>query len=172
MVKVKIIRADNSWEEGYVGGIYNAFQMEFNDRIEYAAHVDKDKILGLKPEQVEVVKEKIPALKVKIITAEDYWQEPYVGGIYEAFRMEYYDGINYCVHVANDMLPGFKPEQVEVIEEEILTTEEQTSEPTRKILLVEDGSVNEDDLEEWCKQNGIKLIVYRQGANKPEFLTY
>lgn len=36
-----------------------------------------------------------------------------------------------------------------------------------KILLVEDGSVDVDDIEE---NLGIKCIVYRQGANKPEWL--
>ena len=36
-----------------------------------------------------------------------------------------------------------------------------------KILLVEDDSVDVDDIEE---NLGIKCIVYRQGANKPEWL--
>ena len=42
----------------------------------------------------------------------------------------------------------------------------------QKILLVEDGSVDIDSLEEWCNEQNIKLIVYRSGANKPEFLEY
>ena len=39
--------------------------------------------------------------------------------------------------------------------------------PNEKILLVEDGSVDVDYIEE---DLGIKCIVYRQGANKPEWL--
>lgn len=41
---------------------------------------------------------------------------------------------------------------------------------TKKILLVEDGSVDIDNLEEWCNNQNIKLVVYRSGANKPEII--
>ena len=37
---------------------------------------------------------------------------------------------------------------------------------SKRILLVEDGSVNIEQLEE----DGFYVIPYRQGANKPEFL--
>lgn len=37
------------------------------------------------------------------------------------------------------------------------------------ILLVEDGSVDDEDLEE-IKTLGYKVIAYRQGANKPEII--
>lgn len=40
----------------------------------------------------------------------------------------------------------------------------------KKVLLVEDGSVDIDDLEEWCDNQNFKLIVYRSGANKPEII--
>lgn len=52
----------------------------------------------------------------------------------------------------------------EVKQNEIIPNKQQ------KILLVEDGSVDIDNLEEWCNENDIKLIVYRSGANKPEWL--
>lgn len=39
-----------------------------------------------------------------------------------------------------------------------------------RILMVEDGSVDVDNLEEWCEENNIKLIVYRSGANPPAWL--
>ena len=51
-----------------------------------------------------------------------------------------------------------------------LSTEKQEKEFVHKlnkpILLVEDGSVDVDRLEE----DGFYVIVYRQGTNKPEFL--
>ena len=39
-----------------------------------------------------------------------------------------------------------------------------------KILLVEDGSVDVDDLQQYFDEQGmkIKIIIYRQGAPKPE----
>lgn len=40
----------------------------------------------------------------------------------------------------------------------------------RKYLIVEDGSVDVDKLEEELLLDNIKLIVYRQGTNKPQFL--
>ena len=44
--------------------------------------------------------------------------------------------------------------------------------PYKKFLIIEDGSVDLDNLEEdfEAKHPEIKIIVYRQGANKPEFL--
>lgn len=38
-----------------------------------------------------------------------------------------------------------------------------------KLLFVEDGSIDMDDLED-LKDLGIKVIVYRQNAQKPELL--
>ena len=54
----------------------------------------------------------------------------------------------------------------EVKQNEIIPNNQQ------KIFLVEDGSVDIDNLEEWCNEQNIKLIVYRNGASKPEFLEY
>lgn len=42
-----------------------------------------------------------------------------------------------------------------------------TLKPTNRILLVEDGSVDIDHIEE---DLGIDCIIYRSGANKPEWL--
>lgn len=41
-----------------------------------------------------------------------------------------------------------------------------------KILLVEDGSVNVDELEQFIFENDlkIKIVVYRQGSIPPRFL--
>ena len=39
-----------------------------------------------------------------------------------------------------------------------------------KILLVEDGSVDIDTLESELLDMGIKVIVYRQGSQKPELI--
>ena len=41
-----------------------------------------------------------------------------------------------------------------------------------KILLVEDGSVNVDELEQFVFENDlkIKIVVYRQGSIPPRFL--
>lgn len=39
-----------------------------------------------------------------------------------------------------------------------------------KILLVEDGSIDLEKEEETLNKMGYKVIIYRQGANKPEIL--
>lgn len=61
----------------------------------------------------------------------------------------------------------------EVIEEKTMSIEEFKTKPleiipntTDRFLLVEDGSVDVDSIEEL----GIKCIIYRSGANKPEWL--
>lgn len=38
----------------------------------------------------------------------------------------------------------------------------------KKFLLVEDGSIDTDNLENWAEVQGIQIITYRQGSNKPE----
>lgn len=38
----------------------------------------------------------------------------------------------------------------------------------KKIMFVEDGSVDVDDLKDWAEAQGIKIITYRQGSIKPE----
>lgn len=94
-------------------------------------------------------------------------EEKYIGGIYEAFKMEREDGrIEYCTKVDKDRLIPIWPGDCEIIEEVPMTMDK-----TNKVLLVEDGSVDIDDLDEWCSNHSIKLVVYRNGANKPEFLT-
>lgn len=38
----------------------------------------------------------------------------------------------------------------------------------KKFLLVEDGSIHTDNLENWAEVQGIQIITYRQGSAKPE----
>lgn len=173
MVKVKL--NDVRWPEDnkYIGGIYPAFKMEYCDGDwEYAIKVAEDKLLYVSVDMCEIVEEDVSALKVKVLKATIEQEEQYVGNIYEAFKMAYPYRTDYAVHVDKGLMFGFDPDCVEIVTAELAAVEEQTVEPTRKILLVEDGSVDVDELAEWCADNSIKLIVYRQGANKPEFLTY
>ena len=116
-------------------------------------------------------------VKIKITEAEYPNEEEYVGGIYEAFKISCGDGlVHYAAYVSDEMILWVLEKNCEVIESEktqaVEVNEHQPSAPTPQILMVEDGSVDIDDLEEWCADNSIKLIVYRQGANKPEFLKY
>ena len=167
MFKVKLNKARWNDEEQYEGGTYNAFKLEYNNGCaDYVIQVADDRLIYTSDVNCEVIEENIPTLKVKVIRARNEFEEPCVGKTYEAMKLVYPDFTDYVVQEHQGSLCGFSPDCVEVIE----VDEEQKPEPTKKVLLVEDGSVNEDDLGEWCKQNGIKLIVYRQGAAKPEFL--
>ena len=124
-------------------------------------------------------------VRVKIIKLPEYISEDdkYVklGQIYEAFELgdedcgddfyKHFYGLNIGVGVFQ-----ISPENVEIIEEEP-TVEVIADERVQKvlngktrILMVEDGSVDVDALDEWCEQNNIKLIVYRNGANPPAWL--
>lgn len=104
-------------------------------------------------------------VKVKIIKAKYEHEEKYVGGIYEAFVMRQYDGniSNYAAKVSDYEIYALTPDQCEVVEEKPENNQ------SLKVLLVEDGSVDEDDIGEWCAENNIKMIVYRNGSTKPEF---
>ena len=91
----------------------------------------------------------------------------YVGNIYEAFIDNHFEE-GYCVNLLDNIL--FVPkEHCEEINEGVEQNEkyEYIAIPNEKILLVEDGSVDVDYIEE---DLGIKCIVYRAGANKPEWL--
>lgn len=121
-------------------------------------------------------------VRVKIIKLpngmkEDEWIK--IGKVYEAFELrdekckdDYYKhffalNLGICIfHIA--------PENVEVIEDYVNKKVGDNNviikSSQQKILLVEDGSVDIDDLEDWCGRQDIKLIVYRNGANKPEWL--
>lgn len=99
-------------------------------------------------------------VKVKIIEnpyvdRED--SDKYVGNIYEAFIDNRFEE-GYCVNLLDDI--WFIPKKYC---EEINECIEQDD----KILLVEDGSVDIDHIE---NELGIKCIVYRQGANKLQWL--
>lgn len=108
-------------------------------------------------------------VKVKIIkdNAQNHYSE-YVndGFIYEAFID--YENNMYCVNFYKEIM-FVDRDCVEEIEE--LAANEVNNEIPKhkydKILLVEDGSVDVDAIEE---NLGIKCIVYRQGAKKPKLL--
>lgn len=173
MDQVKINQVRWPEEDQYLGGIYPAFKMEFDDGYcEYAAQVAEDRLAFFTQGACKVIEEDIPALKVKVLKTNLGCEEWCVGNIYEAFKMVHPDRTDYAVHVRKDLILDVDPENVEVIENTSVAIQEKTVPSTNKILLVEDGSVDVDDLEEWCANNGIKLVVYRQGANKPEFLEY
>lgn len=38
----------------------------------------------------------------------------------------------------------------------------------KKIMFVEDGSIDTDKLQDWAEVQGIQIITYRQGSTKPE----
>ena len=98
-------------------------------------------------------------VKVKIIknnTNNDIGE--YIGNIYEAFIDNTFEE-GYCVNFLDKIC--FVPKECC---EEVGKNEKTNCD---KILLVEDGSVDVDYIAE---NLGIKCIVYRQGANKPEWL--
>ena len=101
-------------------------------------------------------------VRVKIIKDNAYeFYKNYVndGKVYEA--LEYNDGIGYYIQFSKTNVSFVEAECVEVVEDC------SKSKPKHKILLVEDGSVDVDYIAE---NFDIKCIVYRQGANKPEWL--
>lgn len=116
-------------------------------------------------------------VKVKIINTE--WEDlkRYVGNTYDAVKLEFDDGrVDYHVQVKKDMMAMFSQFDVEEIQDEpeasVSEHKTETVKPTNKILLVEDGSTDTDDLRQWCTTQNIKLIVYRSGSPKPEFMKY
>lgn len=114
-------------------------------------------------------------VKVKIIEnphvdGED--SDKYVGNIYEAFIDNRFEE-GYCVNLL-DNIWFIQKKYCEEINECIEQNEEYRciSTPKEKvnydkILLVEDGSVDVDYIED---ELGIKCIIYRQGSNKPQWL--
>ena len=99
-----------------------------------------------------------------------------VGEIYEAFETMWYEERRYALNINGENIYFAPKEYIEIVEEEP-TVEVIADEKVQKvlngkirILMVEDGSVDVDDLEEWCEQNNIKLIVYRNGATPPAWL--
>lgn len=67
---------------------------------------------------------------------------------------------------ANEILEQLSREEFEKQEQE------KQLKPYKKFLFVEDGSVDADNLigELKCKNPEIKIVIYRAGSNKPEFL--
>ena len=113
-------------------------------------------------------------VKVKIIKDDRISSyKEYIGNTYEAFidNNSYTEG--YCVNFL-DRISFVEKEFCEEINEGVEQNEkyEYIALPNEKIncekiLLVEDGSVDVDYIAE---DLGIKCIVYKQGANKPEWL--
>ena len=99
-----------------------------------------------------------------------------VGEIYEAFETMWYEEQRYALNVNGENIYFAPKEDCEIVEEES-TVEVIADEKVQKvlngkprILMVEDGSVDVDDLEEWCEQNNIKLIVYKKDSVLPFWL--
>lgn len=93
----------------------------------------------------------------------------YIDNVYEAFIDNHF-GEGYCVDFLDKIIYVPKEYCEEVTDNDnqtknIATPNEKTD--SSKILLVEDGSVDVDYIE---NELDIKCIVYRQGANKPEWL--
>ena len=112
-------------------------------------------------------------VRVKILKAGSEYEEKFVGGVYEAFRLESSDGmVTYAVHVETNNLWYFCQEYCEEVSGGgCAASEEKSTDATNRVLMVEDGSVDIDALEEYCEDKGIYVLVYRQGSNKPEFLS-
>lgn len=100
-----------------------------------------------------------------------------IGEIYEGFEVKWSgDEQRYCLNVNGEFAYFASKEECEIVEEEP-TVEviadncvQKVLNGKQRILTVEDGSVDVDDLDEWCNNNNIKLIVYRNGANPPAWL--
>lgn len=104
-------------------------------------------------------------VKVKIIKDDDIGSfKEYIGSIYDAFIDNYSGTEGYCVNFLGRIL-FVKKEYCEEVNEDFKVVSQ--PEKSDKILLVEDGSVDVDYIED---KLGIKCIIYRQGANKPEWL--
>lgn len=107
-------------------------------------------------------------VKVKIIKDDDIGSfKEYIGSIYEAFIDNDSYTESYCVNFLGRISFVKKEycEEVEEVNEDFKVVSQ--PEKSDKILLVEDGSVDVDYIED---KLGIKCIIYRQGANKPEWL--
>ena len=120
-------------------------------------------------------------MKVKVIKLDDRYPEEEqsyektrIGQVFEAFRnYNQYADEGYQEVYALNVQEGvwFMPVQFcEVVEEGTTlctdTFETKTTNNKDKILLVEDGSVDTDKLEE----DGFYVIIYRQGSTPPMWL--
>lgn len=123
-------------------------------------------------------------MKVKVIKLDDrydfpQYQKEAIGKVFEALKFEDdYEAEEkykekYALGIKNGVwfLPAICCEVVEEptieeFKESLKTKQWEVIPPQDKILLVEDGSVDTEHLEEL----GIKYIVYRSGARPPEWL--
>ena len=115
-------------------------------------------------------------VKVKILNTDEGLPDHSVGKTFDALKFTDGDGyIRYYIKIDGGYPYMAFTSCEEVVEEPTqevteCSTKETTKTNNNKILLVEDGSVDVDDLEEWFGDKGVKVVVYRQGANKPEFI--
>lgn len=72
-------------------------------------------------------------VKVKII--KDVIDDEFVGGIYEAFRMEYTTGTEYIVNVAENNLKVYTADEVEVLSDTTAGVEEFTKDINMKDIM-------------------------------------
>lgn len=110
-------------------------------------------------------------VKVKIMENSYIYRKDankYVGNIYEAFIDNRFEE-GYCVNLLDDIwfIPKKYCEEINEGFKVVSQPENCSKLKYDKILLVEDGSVDVDYIEE---NLDIKCIVYRSGANKPEWL--
>ena len=127
-------------------------------------------------------------VKVKIIDTEWDDLKQYVGNTYDAIKLEFDGGpISYHVQVRKDMMAAFNRDDCEEIEDKPMTESASVAEENpevdkgntefkkyqKQILFVEDCSIHSDDFDylvDWCNNHDIKIVIYKRGTNKPEFL--
>lgn len=127
-------------------------------------------------------------VKVKIIDSEWEHLKQYVGNTYDAFKLEFDDGrVDYQVQIDKCATVIFSQAECEEIEDEPMTELASIAEEgpvvlrdntefikyQKQILFVEDCSIHSDDFDylvDWCDNHGIKIVIYKCGTNKPEFL--
>ena len=128
-----------------------------------------------------MVKVKIVELPYGIAEDDKYIK---LGQVYEAFELrdeECGDDFYKHFYALNIGVGVFQisPENIEVVEEENIVAKmieedkhnpqfQIQKTPAQKILLVADGSVDTDHLDEL----GINYIIYRESSPKPEFIEY
>lgn len=77
-----------------------------------------------------------------------------------------------CVH---DRLQNQETADYETLAQmlnELYKIVDKATQKVKPILLIEDGSVDFDEIEEKGINDNYAVIIYRQGSNKPEVLKY
>lgn len=106
-------------------------------------------------------------MKVKVIKVEDKKDCNAIGKIYDAIKIKVNVGDYRYVMPCEELGCWFLPEKYcEVIPDNTVITVDNQVIKKENILLVEDGSVDIDKLE----QDGFYVIVYRNGSQPPMWL--